>query len=325
MLVDEVTLEVIGGRGGDGHISFFPGKGGPSGGDGGAGGSVYAIADSHIGSLNAYAGHHSFRGNDGGGGSQNKCHGADGEDRDMHVPIGTTFIDVDTGRARELMRDGHRILLVRGGVGGRGNDSYKDATHQVPRKRDLGGRGEAKTFRIVQKLIADFGLIGYPNVGKSSLLNELTNATAKTADYHFTTLEANLGVMDEHVLADIPGLIEGAHHGRGLGIKFLKHIEKVSLILHCIRASSADVVGDYNTVKRELEAYNPSLAQKPEIILLTASDELNSSELAEKKKQLEPFEKPILTVSIHDLDALNTLKRVMLETFEKLQSESTSE
>lgn len=318
MLIDEVRLEVSGGRGGDGHISFFPGKGGPSGGDGGNGGAVYAVADSHTDTLNAYSGLHAFKGNDGVPGHQNKRHGADGEDRIMKVPVGTTFIDLETGRERELMRDGRRILLARGGRGGRGNDAFKDATHQVPRKRELGTPGQTHTFQIVQKLIADFGLIGFPNVGKSSLLNELTHATAKTANYHFTTLEPNLGVIEGRVIADIPGLIEGAHEGKGLGIKFLKHIEKVSLLLHCIRASSDDVMRDYQAVMNELEAYNPDVAQKPQIILLTAIDEVTPEVIVEKKKALAATGKTILSTSIHDYDGLSELKRIMLETYDSL-------
>lgn len=317
MLIDEIQIAVQGGRGGDGHISFFPGKGGPSGGDGGHGGDVYAVADPRVSTLNAYAGLHMFSGHPGGQGGQNKRHGADGEERDMRVPIGTTFIDIESGRQRELIRPGHRILLVRGGRGGRGNDAFKDATHQVPRKRELGTAGDLLKFRVIQKLIADFGLIGYPNVGKSSLLNELTNASVKTADYQFTTLEPNLGVVEGRVLADIPGLIEGAHEGRGLGIKFLKHIEKVSLLVHCIRAASETVVEDYQTVKRELEAYNPAVAAKPEIILLTAVDEVSADVIEQKRLLLAQFDVPIYPISIHDYDSLEALKKTLIAFYEK--------
>lgn len=311
MFVDEIEITIEGGDGGDGKISFFPGRGGPNGGDGGDGGNVYAKASSQFVNLNAYTRKKVIKGENGGAGGSYRRVGAVGKDLILPVPVGTTILDLDSKWMRELMREGEEVLVCRGGLGGRGNEAFKSPIHQTSRKRELGSKGEYRRLRLIVKLIADFGLIGLPNAGKSSLLNELTAAQVKTADYPFTTLEPNLGVMDKRVLADIPGLIEGASKGRGLGIKFLKHIEKVTLLLHCISIESADVEKDYTTVMKELAEYNSPLAQKDSIILLTKVDVAEPKEIAEKIKKLKKHNPRVYPVSILDPNSLDNLKNIL--------------
>lgn len=311
MFVDEIEVEVVGGRGGDGKISFFPGRGGPDGGDGGDGGNVYAQASAQIVNLNAYTRHKVITGHPGAPGGSFRRDGATGEDWILEMPIGTTITDLDTHASRELAADGEKVLLTRGGVGGRGNEAFKSPTHQTSRKRELGSEGEHRRFKLILKLIADVGFIGLPNAGKSSLLNELTAAAVKTADYPFTTLEPNLGVMGKKVLADVPGLIEGASKGRGLGVKFLKHVEKLSLLVHCVSSESQDVEKDYHTVMQELAAYSPELAKKEMIILLTKVDVATPKEIQTKMKQLKKLHPKVFPVSILDPKSIDALRNLL--------------
>ncbi len=311
MFVDEIEVTVEGGRGGDGKISFFPGRGGPDGGNGGDGGNVYAAASAQIVNLNNYTRQKVITGQAGGAGGSFRRYGATGEDLILKMPIGTTITDLETGGSHELEREGERVLLSRGGLGGRGNEAFKSPTHQTSRKRELGKDGESRRFKLVVKLIADIGFIGLPNAGKSSLLNELTAADVKTADYPFTTLEPNLGVMGKYVLADVPGLIEGASKGKGLGVKFLKHVEKIAILVHCISSESQDVEGDYRTVMEELEAYNPLLLQKNTIILLTKVDMATPKEIKEKTKLLKKLNPTVLPVSILDPKSLDELRKLL--------------
>ena len=222
------------------------------------------------------------------------------------VTPGTLLSDLETGEEFEITHAGQEIEICRGGIGGKGNAELANSRNTTPMKAQDGRPGQTRILKLTLKLIADFGLIGLPNAGKSSLLNELTRATAKVANYPFTTLEPNLGVLGTHVLADIPGLIEGAAGGKGLGIKFLKHIEKTTILLHCVAADSEDILADYKTVRQELANYNPELLEKPEIILLTKSDLIDSKDLAKKQKTLAKFGQ-VLTVSIHDWDSLQEL------------------
>lgn len=295
MLVDEVEIIIKGGHGGPGRVSFRGKKGGgPDGGNGGRGGNVFVKATTDIYALTPFLSKRECKAEDGQQGGRGLRSGADGKDLILNMPIGTYFKDA-MGNEYELTREGQEILLAKGGLGGRGNESFKSSSNTTPTYAQRGLRGEEKNFKIKLKLIADFGLIGLPNAGKSSLLNEITNANAKIGDYPFTTLEPNLGVLNGKVLADIPGLIEGASEGKGLGHKFLKHIEKVKLLLHCIASDSDDPKRDYKIVRDELKKYNPELLEKQEIILLTKSD---IKEIKFKNG---------LPISIHNWDSIQDL------------------
>ena len=196
-------------------------------------------------------------------------------------------------------------------MGGRGNLEFKSPKNRSPEYAQPGRRGEYKKFKVILRFIADYGLIGLPNAGKSSLLNELTNAKASVGSYPFTTLEANLGVIGQKIIADIPGLIEGASRGKGLGTKFLKHIEKVKMILHCISAESDDAVSDFHTINQELEKFNPELITKNRIILLTKSDLVDLTVLVEKINKLAGLKYPIYTASIYDLESIEKIKQLL--------------
>lgn len=310
MFVDEVYLTLKAGRGGAGKVAFFPGrKTSPAGGNGGRGGSIYVQAVTDMPSLTRYAGKNVLAAPDGGPGMGFRRHGAKGEDLILEFPVGTTFIDQKTRTAIELETPEQRILLCKGGRGGRGNDEFKSSTNISPHQCEKGFPGEEKRFQIIMKLIAEYGLIGLPNAGKSSLLNELTRANVKTASYPFTTLEPNLGVVNGHIIADIPGLIEGASEGKGLGIKFLRHIEKVRILLHCVAADSEDVVGIYKVVRQELQKYSEILANKDELVLLTKRDLVDEKILQQKKQLLESVASHILPVSIHDYESLQILRK----------------
>lgn len=311
MLVDEAVITVKGGRGGDGLVSFFPGrKSGPDGGDGGHGGDVYAVVNASMSDLNKYIQIKEYKGLNGEKGQSFRRDGKHGKDIYLELPVGTTIVDTESGDKVELTGD-QQVLLVRGGRGGRGNTKFTTSTYQAPHKAEQGEEGQVRIFKLVMRYIAHYGLIGLPNAGKSSLLNELTAAKAKIANYPFTTLEPNLGVINGKVIADIPGLIEGASQGKGLGIKFLKHIEKVELLFHCISVDSPDLEKDYLVIRQELASFNPELTQKEEILLLTKIDLITPQQLKEKIKALEKLDKKIMPISIHDWDSLQALKKLM--------------
>lgn len=309
MFVDEIEITVEGGKGGNGKVSFFPGKKGPNGGPGGRGGSVYAHCNSSLSSLNTYAGMKEFKAEDGGAGGSYLKNGANGEDLILDFPIGTTLY-IKTN-SYELKKEGEQILLVQGGKGGLGNDAFKTATFQTPKIAEKGKPGEFKKLKIILRLNTQVGLLGLPNVGKSSLLNTLTRASAKTADYPFTTLEPNLGVSNHKVIADIPGLIEGASHGKGLGLKFLKHIESIELLLHCIASDSSDPQKDYDTIQKEVASYNKDLTQIRTIVLLTKADLLPTEKIESVKRNLKTKAEAMYPISIYDENSINLLKKII--------------
>ncbi len=314
MLVDEVEIIIEAGKGGPGGVSFYSKAGaGPNGGDGGSGGDVYMKVTPDLYALAKFLSHPECRSENGWPGGRNRKSGADGKDLILTVPVGTTLID-QIGYEVELNDLNKEMLLAKGGLGGKGNSFFKSPANTTPRYAQPGLRGEKKKFMLKLRLIADFGLIGLPNAGKSSLLNELTNAEARIGDYPFTTLEPNLGVLKGKVLADIPGLIEGASEGKGLGYKFLKHIEKVTLLLNCISYESDDLLGDYNVIQDELKKYNPRLLEKQEIILLTKSDLAEKKDLDRKVKDLHKTKRQVIPVSIHDLDSLQTLLQILVKS-----------
>ncbi len=280
--VDEVQFYARAGRGGDGVVrwrreKFMP-KGGPCGGDGGRGGNFYIEGVRDVTALRHLTRKDKYEAENGGAGGKNSMHGADGVDYTMMLPIGSCVTNTLTGEIVEVLVDGEKILLLKGGAGGLGNEHFKSSTNQQPMQATKGKEGEDGTFHVELKLVADVGLVGLPNAGKTSLLNALTNAGAKVGDYPFTTLDPNLGMYYKYVLADIPGLIEGASEGRGLGHKFLRHITRTNVILHCISLESDTYLDDYKTVRNELQAY-PDIASKKEYILLTKRDVIDDAHL----------------------------------------------
>jgi len=315
MFIDEAEITVKAGNGGSGKVSFFGSRGGPSGGYGGRGGNVYAVANANVNHLRKYIEKNSFKAEDGQNGGANRRSGAIGKNLELPMPPSTLIIDTKTNRELELTPENPRILLCSGGTGGLGNDAFKSSTNRSPRKFELGKPGQEKVFKLILKLIANYGLIGLPNAGKSSLLNLLTAAHAKVASYQFTTLEPNLGVIPNgKVLADIPGLIVGASQGRGLGIKFLKHIEKVELLLHCISSEVEDVKNAYTTINYELGQYNKNLLGKKTIILLTKTDLINKNEIYQKIKLLKALNPTVIPVSVYDQTSLKTLLSLLIKS-----------
>lgn len=309
MLVDEAEVTLKGGHGGPGRVSFNPGRfGGPSGGNGGKGGDVYVTVTSDLTALNQFTHQIEFEAESGKPGDSNKKSGSNGRDLEIQMPIGTTLIDQRDGEIIDLDSLHEKVLISKGGLGGRGNWVFRSPTNTTPKYAQPGLRGQERNFKVILKLIADFGLIGLPNAGKSSLLNELTAANAKIGAYPFTTVEPNLGAMEGKIIADIPGLIEGASSGKGLGIQFLKHIEKVGVLLHCISSDSSNLKQDYLTVRAEMKKFNPELLEKTEIIILTKSDLLDEKGLKKKMAELKFTKRKIYPVSIHNWESLEGLK-----------------
>lgn len=308
MFIDEITLHLKAGRGGDGVVRWRHEKGkefgGPSGGNGGKGGDIYAVAVRDVGILANYRHIKEFEAGRGEEGFKDSKQGKEGDDIELKLPVGTRLTNLTTGHKIELMEEGEKVLLLKGGRGGLGNEHFKASTNVSPKESTPGEDGEEADFYIELLLVADIGIIGLPNAGKSSLLNTLTSAKSKIGNFPFTTLHPSLGVLYGLVLADIPGLIEGAAEGRGLGHKFLRHIERTKALIHCVASDSADVVKDYQTVRKELELYNPEIAQKPEVVLLTKTDSVSPEEVKQKTDLLRPFAHEILSASILDEDSI---------------------
>ena len=227
------------------------------------------------------------------------------------MPVGTSVTNEDTGFKDEILKVGQRILVAGGGIGGRGNYKFRSSTNTTPMEFEPGKSGDSALYKLELKLIADVGLIGLPNAGKSSLLNELTKARSKVANYPFTTLEPHLGSYYGTTLADIPGLIEGASEGKGLGVKFLKHIERTDMFFHLVSCESDDVVRDYQTVRHELESYDPKLSEKKEQVFLTKSDMLAPAELEKKLKELKKIKVAALPLSILDPESLKRVEKML--------------
>ncbi|MFA6005967.1 MAG: GTPase ObgE [Patescibacteria group bacterium] len=332
MLTDKARITVVAGKGGDGKVSFLHEKyrphGGPDGGNGGNGGAVYVTGINDIRYLKKYKENPYIHGNDGVPGGSDKCTGANGEDIVIKVPFGTRVTNLTTKEFVEIFSDTEEVLLVKGGRGGKGNWEFRSAINQVPMEFEPGKPGEEKKYELELMLIADVGLIGVPNVGKSSLLNALTKANAQVADYNFTTLEPNLGTLsvpgnplsgfgteNKIVLADIPGLIEGASQGRGLGFHFLKHIERTHLLVHCVSCTSDDPVKDYETVRNELGAFDKRLLDIPEILLFTKADELDDKQKKEFAKKVKKISKKPEFISIIDDKSLEKLKDQLIRNY----------
>jgi GTPase len=285
MFIDEAKITVKGGDGGHGCIAFrrekFVPKGGPSGGDGGSGGSIYLITNIHENTLLKFRFNHVFRADRGRHGEGSNKHGRNGADLEISVPVGTVVYDDETGTMiHDFTEPGERFLVAVGGRGGHGNAHFASSVNRAPSRAQDGKTGEEKTLRLELKLLADVGLVGYPNVGKSTLISRISAARPKIAAYPFTTLEPHLGVVSydtykSFVVADIPGLIEGAHLGHGLGTQFLKHIERTRLLLHLIDVSDMserDPVDEFHAIESEMAEYNPDLPRKPKIIVAAKMD-----------------------------------------------------
>lgn len=286
MFVDRVKLDLKAGKGGDGIIAwrrekYIP-KGGPCGGDGGKGGSVILRADSQIFSLDNYRNRRILKAENGAPGGSNHRHGKSGEDLVLKIPCGTLIKDIETGEVlRDMTQDGEEWIICRGGKGGYGNDHFKSPTHQAPYKFTPGQEGEIREVELELKLIADVGLVGFPNAGKSSLITALTRIRPKIAAYPFTTLQPNLGYIElkdlsRIYIADIPGIIEGAHLNKGLGLEFLRHVERTKLLIFVLDASGIDgrtPLNDYQILKDEIRSYNPELLKRPYLVALNKIDD----------------------------------------------------
>ena len=290
MFVDLARVHVVGGNGGRGCVSFrrekYVPKGGPNGGDGGHGGSVWLKVSSHVRTLLDCREQPRYRGRNGGAGSGNNRTGKSGDDVILHLPPGTVVKDAETGDVlADLTRAGETFLAARGGRGGRGNARFATSTHQAPRRADPGEKGEERRLELELKLIADVGFVGLPNAGKSTLLSRVSRARPRIAAYPFTTLEPNLGIVElgeerQFVAADLPGLIEGAHQGRGLGIQFLRHLERTRVLAVLVDVTSEDPARDASLVMRELGLYSDALAAKPRVVVLTKADLVAPAERA---------------------------------------------
>ena len=285
MFADRANIIIRSGKGGDGHVSFrrelYVPNGGPDGGDGGRGGDVIFVVDEGINTLSDYRHRRKFKAGDGQEGGRRKCHGADGEDIILKVPAGTVVKDKESGKViLDMSNKKEPVVLLKGGRGGKGNQHYATPTMQAPKYAQPGGKAQELEVMLELKVIADVGLVGFPNVGKSTFLSRVTNANPKIANYHFTTLNPNLGVVDldgakGFVMADIPGLIEGASEGVGLGHEFLRHIERTKLMIHVVDAAGTegrDPVDDIHKINAELAAYNPEIAERPQVIAANKTD-----------------------------------------------------
>jgi GTP-binding protein len=307
--IDEIKIEASAGRGGDGVVrwrqeKFIP-KGGPAGGDGGRGGDFYVLAVRDIHKLSKYKAKKSFSASRGEDGGNKSFHGANGEDFYLELPIGSIITNLETDESWQLIEEGQEFMILRGGYGGFGNEHFKSSTNTTPKESREGAEGEKGNFKIELELFADIGFIGLPNAGKTSLLNSLTNAEARVGDYAFTTLDPNLGEFYGYIIADIPGIIEGASEGKGLGVKFLRHIKRTKMLAHLISfenlaKGSTGMVKVYKEIRKELEKYDKklsaswrigedNLSSKEEIIILTKSDVVEDGKIIER--EVKKFEK----------------------------------
>jgi GTP-binding protein len=311
--VDQIKIYIKAGDGGDGVVRWrreagVP-KGGPAGGDGGDGGDVYVQAVRDISLLSKYAHKDSFEAEDGSAGAAQNKTGKSGEDLVIDIPTGSVITDLDTGASFELTEDDQQQKLLEGGEGGLGNTQFKSPTNQAPRKQTDGTSGGAGNFHIELKLPVDAGFVGYPNAGKSSLVNELTNADSQVGSYEFTTLSPHLGDLYGFVLADIPGLIEGAADGKGLGHTFLRHVSRTKMLVHCVSLENEDVVEAYRVIRNELSAHDEALQEKSEIVVLTKTDMVDEATVAAAKKALEAeTDSSIYTTSIIDDEAIKLFR-----------------
>jgi len=335
MFIDEAKITVHAGDGGHGCIAFrrekFVPRGGPSGGDGGNGGSIYLVANDQENTLLKFRYNHAFRANRGRHGEGSNKHGKSGDDLEISVPLGTVVFDFESG---DLLHDftepRERVLIASGGKGGHGNAHFASSVNRAPSRAQDGRPGEQKTLRLELKLLADVGLVGFPNAGKSTLISSISAARPKIADYPFTTLEPHLGVVaydhdKSFVVADIPGLIEGAHLGHGLGIQFLRHIERTRLLLHLVDVSAAedrDPVADFKIIEKELAEHNSELPEKPRIVVATKLDAADPAKLRKLQQWCRQQRMELIKISSVTGEGLEELKHGIIR---KLSTEVPGE
>ena len=321
--VDEIQLNLKAGKGGNGVVRWrqekFIDKGGPWGGNGGRGGDVYAQATRSMHTLAQYRHQKNYKAGNGEDGGTKIMQGAEGVDLTLKFPVGTILKNLSTGQEFRLDNEGDRVLLLTGGKGGWGNEHFKSSINTTPKEQTDGVEGSEADFKIELELVADIGLIGLPNAGKSSLLNMLTNASAKVGDYQFTTLDPNLGDFFGFIIADIPGLIEGASEGKGLGTKFLKHIRRTKILVHLVSFENPDMMETYKTIRNELETFDKSLTEKEETILLTKTDVMVEGKDGQgaKKKKIKEFQKlskdkKVFAVSLFDDKSLKAFSDALV-------------
>jgi GTP-binding protein len=327
MFVDEVEILVEAGRGGDGCVSFrrekYVPRGGPDGGDGGDGGSIVLLAREGVDSLAALTRRKCWKADSGRRGSGAQRHGASAEDLVLDVPPGTLVFDASGGfLIKDLARPGDRAVAARGGKGGKGNVRFKSATNRAPRQSTPGGEGESRRIRLELKIIADVGLLGKPNAGKSTLLSRLSRARPEIASYPFTTKHPNLGRVQvdidrSFIMADIPGLIEGAHAGAGLGHEFLRHIQRAGILVHLVEpepADGSDPLANYRTIRDELQRYDERLGRRPEIVAVTKADLPRGQSIRHELESL--LGRPVLLLSAVTGQGLNDLVRAIVQTLD---------
>lgn len=313
MLVDDVTVRFSGGAGGPGIVGFAKTKGnlGPTGGNGGPGGDLILEGVSDISALIQFRFNKEFAAGDGRQGTTRLRDGERGKDLILKIPVGTVVTNLDTGEVQEITYEGQTILAAHGGYRGRGNFHFRAATNTTPKEFERGQPGESFEYRLELKMIADIGLVGLPSAGKSSLLNALTGAHSKVGAYAFTTLEPHLGAYYGLILADVPGLIEGASEGKGLGVKFLKHIERTRTIFHLISAESDDVARDYRVIREELKAFNPELVKKDEQVFLTKADLVSKEECNKKLTKLKTYNPNAIAISVIDDARMQEVQEIL--------------
>jgi len=342
MFIDEATIRVKAGDGGNGCMAFrrekYVPRGGPSGGDGGDGGDIIMESSESHNTLVHFRFNPEYKAQRGRHGEGSNCKGREGEDILLKVPVGTVVYDAETGdKVHDFSHSDEVVVIARGGRGGRGNARFATSTHQAPREHEEGRPGEERVFRLELKLLADVGLVGYPNAGKSTLISRISAARPKIADYPFTTLQPNLGVVAvgdvkdgrSFVVADIPGLIEGAHTGAGLGVQFLRHIERTRLLVHMVDVSDAsgrpDPVKDLEVIEGELKSFGAGLDKKPLIVVASKIDVANKEKLAKLKRYCKKKDLELFPISAVTGKGIEELKFAMAEKVEDVRLQASGE